>query len=141
MAFRNFSVFLCFLFFNMSTFAQAMRNDQCPVGSWCHLESDTELDTQLLRASFTGDLAETRRLIDEGANVNARGLRGAGDSAVCRAIQTSVGHLVTSSYTAAYRSVVKLLIDHGADAHGCMLGSVNDLQIVKLALTHGADPN
>jgi ankyrin repeat protein len=141
MAFRIIAFSLFFLFFSTSTFAQAMRNDLCPVGSWCHLESDTELGTQLLRASFTGDLAETRRLIDEGANVNTRGLRGAGDSAVCRAIQTSVGHPVTSSYTAAYRSVVKLLIDHGADAHGCMLGSVNDLQIVKLALTHGADPN
>jgi hypothetical protein len=37
--------------------------------------------------------------------------------------------------------IVKLLIEHGADAHGCRLASVNDVQIVRLALAHGADPN
>jgi len=143
MTFRVTSFALFSLLFSVWTFAQAMRNDQCPVGSWCNLEGDTELNTQLLRSSFRGDFAETKRLINAGASVNARpkeGLRGAGGSAVCIAIQTSIGHPATSSYTAAYRSVVKLLVDHGADAHGCFLASVNDVEIVKLALIHGADP-
>src|SRR5271154_5489485 len=110
---------LIFLFFSASMFPQAMRNDECPVGIWCHVESDNELDTQLLRSSFRGDLDETRRLIDQGANVNARpkkGMTGLGESAVCIAIKMSRGHPATPSYAAVYRSVVKLLIDHGADA-------------------------
>jgi len=139
---RVVSFFLFFLFgCSVSSFAQAAREYRCPVGSWCHLESDSELNTLLLRAAFSGDLDETQKLINRGADVNAHSNVGARDSAVCIAIQTSQGHYATSSYTAAYRGIVKLLIEHGADAHGCRLASVNDVQIVRLALAHGADPN
>ena len=61
------------------------------------------VDTQLLEAAKRGTTEEVRRLLDAGADVNARGDDG-----------------VTALHEAAYygpADVVQLLIDHGADVN------------------------
>lgn len=131
-----------------STAAQAVRRDpplsQCPVLSSCYFESDTKADTLLIRAAHEGDLAEVRRLLNIGASPKARqkdGLVWSGFTALCLAVESSTGFWVDSPPLLAYRHVIGVLIDNGAEARDCSVSGVRDAKALSSLLAHGADPN
>jgi len=94
------------------------------------------LNKELLKASEKGDVEKVKKLLEEGADVNAKDFLGF----------TSL-HLAASN---GHFNVVKLLIEKGADVNAKVRGGSTPLHlaasnghfnVVKLLLEHGSDPD
>jgi ankyrin repeat protein len=97
-------------------------------------EADAQLNRNLHDAAENGRTDEVKRLLDQGADVNGKGMLGGYTALMLAAVK---GHA----------EVVKLLIDKGADVNAkdtifgitALMVAVNNMQIVKLLIDKGAD--
>ena len=116
---------------------------------------------ELLRASIRGDEVEAKRLLDHGADVNAKNefqttpLHEARNEAIVKLLLVHGADVNardqwqnTPLRLARNGAIMKLLLDHGADVNARdeyqqtpLLHHAWDEAIVKLLLDHGADVN
>lgn len=98
--------------------------------------SNQELDFALIEAASTGNIADLKRLLHEGANINAT--NGDGASALMQA--ANGGHFDVVEYLLLKRAAVNMMADFGETAlcNACINGKAD---ISKLLLIAGADVN
>ena len=89
---------------------------------------------ELVDAAERGDLSETIRLLDRGADANSRDQEGA--TALMKAAQN--GHVQAVEVLLARGADPSLTNQSGATA---LMWGVGNLRVVELLLDHGADPN
>src|SRR4029077_3421611 len=104
--------------------------------------SDNDKDTQLLKASYTGDIAAARGLIEGGADPNARQLTGlpfGGESAVMLALDAIPE---SNPELLRYHKLIEFLLDHKGNCDSCVIPLTrNDPALIGMLVRHGVDPN
>ena len=105
---------------------------------WWETAGHRKVDIEFNQAVAKGDLAEARRLLDEGADINTRFTKAGGYTT-----------LTMAAGATSYSEGLRFLLEHGADPNvptnrgqtALMIAtSRNNMEHVQLLLDYGADP-
>jgi ankyrin repeat protein len=125
---------LCLLSSCASTVSSEDSNRVSPPAQASAIKPGSSASAELVDAAARGDLAETRRFLDVGADANSRDEEGA--TALMRAAQNG------------QPQAVSVLLARGADPNlanragaTALMWGVGNARVVELLLDHGADPN
>ena len=117
-----------------STLSSEMSNMVSPPPEASAIKPSNTASAELVDAAERGDLSETSRLLDLGADANSRDQEGA--TALMRAAQN--GHVQAVAVLLARGADPNLANRSGATA---LMWGVGNSRVVELLLDHGADPN